>query len=101
MAYPRRCPLCEADYRRPLTGYRAAGVACDDGHATLSTRPGGTPSPWRPTLPGRLLALRCLACDGEYAWDYFAGQPAGGAALAARRPQRVARPRRRPVVRAG
>jgi hypothetical protein len=34
--------------------------------------PGGTPSPWRPELPGRLLALRCLLCGGVYEWDYFA-----------------------------
>jgi hypothetical protein len=64
MAYPRQCPRCGADYR-------AAGVT-DLGHATVRSEPGGTRSPWRPALRGRLLTLRCLACCGEYGWDYFA-----------------------------
>ena len=76
MAYPRRCPLCEADYLRAPRVHGPAGVACDDRHMTLSAEPGGTPSPWRPELPGRILTLRCLACRGEYAWDFFAEQPA-------------------------
>jgi len=44
------------------------------GHATLNARAGGTPSPARPDLPGRLLTLWCRSCGGEYAWDYFGGQ---------------------------
>ena len=92
MAYPRRCPLCGADYRGSAKGRLAIGVACEDRHATLSAGPGGTPSRWRPTLPGRLLTLRCQACRGEYVWDYFAGQPAAGA-------MRDAPPRRRRVPR--
>jgi hypothetical protein len=95
MAYPRRCPLCGGNYRGPLGSKLSIGVVCDAGHATLSAVPGGTPSSWRPRLPGRLLTLRCLACRGEYAWDYFAGRPAAGAVLTPGRPQRAApRPRR-------
>jgi hypothetical protein len=98
MAYPRRCPLCGADYRGPIRGRLAIGVACEDRHATLSAEPGGTPSPWRAGLPGRLLMLACALCRGQYAWDYFAGQPAAGAAPAPRLPQRAAPPRRRAVA---
>lgn len=32
---------------------------------------GGTPSPWRPELPGRVLDLRCGACWALFRWDYF------------------------------
>jgi hypothetical protein len=92
MTYPRRCALCGADYRVSLNGRAGVRVPSDTRHATLAARPGGTPSPWRPTLPGRLLTLRCLTCDGEYAWDYFAGRPAAGAVLAPRLPQRAVRP---------
>jgi hypothetical protein len=101
MTYPRRCPLCEADYYGSVRGRGGICVSSDLLHATLSTEPGGTPSPWEPMLPGRLLTLRCARCRGEYAWDYFAGQPADGAGLAPRLPQRAARCRRRPVVLAG
>jgi hypothetical protein len=52
MAYPRRCPLCDADYGS-LRG-------ADLGHVTTRSD------------PGPLLTLRCLICAGEYAWDYFA-----------------------------
>jgi hypothetical protein len=78
MAYPRRCPLYGADYYGSAKGRGGIYVTSDLLHATLSTEPGGTPSPWRPALPGRLLTLRCLACRGEYAWDYFAGRTAAG-----------------------
>jgi hypothetical protein len=98
MAYPRRCPLCEIDYRGAIANRVTLGVPCEDRHATLSAEPGGTPSPWRPALPGRLLTLRCWACRGEYAWDYFRGRPPAGAVPAPRRPQRAARRRRRPVA---
>jgi hypothetical protein len=101
MTYPRRCALCGADYLASLKDRAGVRVPSDARHATLSARPGGTPSPWRPGLPGRLLTLQCLACAGEYVWDYFAGQPADGAVPAPRRPLRAVRPRRRPVVRAG
>ena len=67
MAYPRRCPLCGADYD-PRKVERLD-------HATLQADPGGTPSHWRPRLPGRLLTLHCLLCEGAYRWDYFAGRP--------------------------
>ena len=64
MAYPRNCPRCGADYG-------SAGAA-DLHHVTVRSEPGGTPSPWRSDVPGRLLVLHCLACGGEYRWDYFA-----------------------------
>ena len=67
MAYPRRCPLCAAAY-----GQQAAD---DSRHATARSAPGGTPSPRRPELPGRILTLVCQDCRGEYAWDSFAGRP--------------------------
>ena len=98
MTYPQRCPLCGADYRGPIRGRLAIGVACEDRHATLSAEPGGTPSPWRPDLAGRLLLLACALCRGQYAWDYFAGQPAAGAVLAPRPPQRAPSPHRRSVA---
>jgi hypothetical protein len=89
MAYPRHCPLCGADYYGPAKGRAAIGVACEDRHTTLSAEPGGTPSPREPTLPGRLLTLRCRICRGEYVWDYFAALPAARATRA---------PPARPVV---
>jgi hypothetical protein len=98
MAYPRRCPICEGDYRGSPRIRGAIGVASEDRHATLSAEPGGTPSPWRPELPGRLLTLRCALCGGEYAWDYFVGRPAAGALPAPRQPRRPAPPRRPTVA---
>jgi hypothetical protein len=81
MAYPRRCPRCGTDY----TATRGPDLC----HVTVRAEPGGTPSPWRRGLPGRLLTLACLACNGEYAWDYFAGAaPAGDGAAPGRRPLR-------------
>jgi len=65
MVYPRQCPLCAAAYGQH--------TADDNQHATARAEPGGTPSPWRPGLPGRLLTLVCIDCRGEYVWDYFAG----------------------------
>lgn len=35
---------------------------------------GGTPSPWRPEIPGRLLDLRCNTCWALFRWDYFGSQ---------------------------
>jgi hypothetical protein len=77
MAYPRRCPICEAAY---------SGPGADILHTTPEAAPGGTPSPQFPDLPGRLLTLRCALCTGTYAWDYFASatpRPADG------RPRRI------------
>ena len=76
MVYPRRCPLCGAGYD--------AGKGHDLRHATVRAAPGGTPDPRRPGDPGRLLRLRCLACRGEYVWDYFAEQQAGDPEVGAR-----------------
>jgi hypothetical protein len=45
MAYPRRCPLCGADYYGSAKGRGGIYVASDLLHATLSAEPGGTPSP--------------------------------------------------------
>jgi hypothetical protein len=98
MAYPRHCPLCGADCGGSTRQAGRGGLGSEFRLATLSAEPGGTPSPWRPTLPGRLLTLRCAVCRGEYAWDYFAGQPAAGAAPAPRPPQRATSPRRRSVA---
>ena len=65
MVYPRQCPLCATDYGQE--------VAAETHHITARSAPGGTPSPWLPGLPGRLLTLVCQDCRGEYVWDYFAG----------------------------
>ena len=90
MAYPRRCPLCAAAY-----GQQAAD---DNRHATVRSEPGGTPSPWRPGLPGRLLILACRDCRGEYGWDYFAGRPVLEAHdLPARQPHQGGRTARQPL----
>ena len=63
MAHPTRCPLCAADYR---------GGSADTLHVTVGAEPGGTPSPWRPQQPGRVLTMLCLACGRRFPWDYFA-----------------------------
>ncbi len=82
MTYPRRCPLCAAQY-----GAYGSGGPAETQHVTLLARSGGTPSPWRPELPGRLLRLRCLLCGGTYGWDYFAGCPAALVQFADHRPE--------------
>ena len=64
MAYPRVSPLCRAPY--------GESGAVDLGHVTLAAEAGGTPSPWRPELPGRLLTLDRRHCGGSYRWGYFA-----------------------------
>jgi len=80
MVYPRQCPLCAAAYES------------DGAHTTARSESGGTPSPWRPELPGRLLTLACNDCHGEYVWDYFADRPMLEAQdLPARQPRRRAR----------
>ena len=63
MTYPRRCPLCQTAY---------AGPSPELGHVTVHAKPGGTPSPQFPDVPGRVLTLHCLSCGGEYDWDFFA-----------------------------
>ena len=63
MAYPRSCPVCSINY--------GATGATDRGHVTLRSDPGGTPSPWRPKQPGRILTLKCMTCSDDFVWDYF------------------------------
>jgi hypothetical protein len=55
--------------------YGATG-ATDRGHVTLRADPGGTPSPWRPLQPGRILTLKCMTCTDDFVWDYFASRQA-------------------------
>ena len=75
MTYPRRCPRCHTAY-----------VPLGQGHVTMHTAPGGTPSHQFPDQPGRVLTLQCLTCRDEYAWDFFAGEdpPAVAEPLATR-----------------
>ena len=88
MTYPRRCPLCQTAY---------AGISAELYHATLRSAPGGTPSPQFPDVPGRVLTLSCLACRGEYLWDFFADTvPSGAATVAGRSP--IRQPVRRGAV---
>ena len=68
MTYPRDCPICEQSY-----AVEGGAVA---GSTTIYAQPGGTPSPSRPSDPGRLLLLRCMLCSGTYWWDYFASEQA-------------------------
>jgi hypothetical protein len=63
VAYPRSCPVCTINY--------GATGATDRGHVTLRSDPGGTPSPWRPKQPGRILTLKCMTCSDDFVWDYF------------------------------
>jgi hypothetical protein len=60
MVYPRRCPSCGRDEPSPEQLY-----------STRAATDGGTPSPWRPEVPGRILDLRCGACWALFRWDYF------------------------------
>ena len=78
MAYPRRCPLCEARH--------SSDPSSDLAHVTLRSVPGGTPSPQFPDVTGRVLTLHCKACGGEYPWDFFADAVPPGAQVTARRP---------------
>jgi hypothetical protein len=64
LTYPRACPVCGVNY--------GATGATDRGHVTLRSDPGGTPSPWRPRQPGRILTLKCMTCSDDFVWDYFA-----------------------------
>src|SRR5215212_8293099 len=63
VSYPRACPVCAVNY--------GATGATDRGHVTLRSDPGGTPSPWRPKQPGRILTLKCMTCSDDFVWDYF------------------------------
>ena len=69
MTYPRSCPVCAINY--------GATGATDRGHVTLRSDPGGTPSPWRPRQPGRILTLKCMTCSDDFVWDYFGSRVAG------------------------
>jgi hypothetical protein len=40
-------------------------------YSTRSAFDGGTPSPWKSEIPGRVLDLRCGACWVLFRWDYF------------------------------
>lgn len=70
MAYPRRCAGCGRSY---ASWDSVLGFA----HVTLAARDGGTPSPWVPDAPGRLLDLGCRLCGAVVRWDYF-GRAADG-----------------------
>ena len=61
MAYPRDCPTCEIAFQ----GENFLK------HVTLATKPGGTPSPWVPESPGRIMRLKCMVCGNAFDWDYF------------------------------
>ncbi|MBV9173976.1 MAG: hypothetical protein JOZ81_28265 [Chloroflexi bacterium] len=60
MVYPRACPSCGVNEPSPEQLY-----------STRAAMDGGTPSPWRPDLRGRLLDLRCGVCGALFRWDYF------------------------------
>jgi hypothetical protein len=60
MVYPRACPSCARDEPSPEQLF-----------STRAAVDGGTPSPWRPETPGRILDLRCVACWALFRWDYF------------------------------
>ncbi len=60
MTYPRVCPSCGAREPSPEQLY-----------STRAAFDGGTPSPWLPDSPGRVLDLRCGACWALIRWDYF------------------------------
>jgi len=60
MTYPRACPSCGRNEPSP-----------DQLYTTRAAVDGGTPSPWRPDLPGRILDLRCSTCWALFRWDYF------------------------------
>lgn len=70
MAYPKECPACRVQYR----GFGEQGTAQ---HVTVAAVDGGTPSPWLPDRPGRLLELACRECSALFEWDYF-GLPLSG-----------------------
>jgi hypothetical protein len=91
MTYPRSCPLCGTAYDPTRGG--------DTIHVTLDAGPSGTPSPWCPELPGRVLTLHCLACDGDYRWDYFASTaPSSATQALPRAPRRDVRGTPRPIT---
>jgi hypothetical protein len=64
MAYPRECEGCGVRY----PAFPGQGPA---EHVTISAQDGGTPSPWVPDKPGRVLEIGCTACGAVYKWNYF------------------------------
>jgi hypothetical protein len=66
MTYPRACPSCGAREPSPEQLY-----------STRAAFDGGTPSPWLPDSPGRVLDLRCSACWALIRWDYFGSELVG------------------------
>jgi hypothetical protein len=64
MAYPKNCPACGVYYR-------GLGERGQEEHTTLAAVDGGTPSPWQPHRPGRVLELGCGGCGASFEWDYF------------------------------
>ena len=66
MVYPRACPSCGVSEPSPEQLY-----------STRAAFDGGTRSPWRPELPGRVLDLRCGACWALIRWDYFGSKLIG------------------------
>lgn len=69
MAYPRKCEGCGSHY---ATFSEHASVP----HVTICATDGGTPSPWLPNKPGRVLEIGCRLCGAVFRWDYF-GQGQG------------------------
>lgn len=65
MTYPRACPACGMAFADWGPGAPAPQ------HVTIWRGEGGTPSPWRQDVPGRLLGLHCLGCGAVFSWDYF------------------------------
>ena len=59
MVYPRRCPLCGADYRGMIRGRTPGGPASEFPPATLRAEPGATPS----VAPAATPAGRSAAAD--------------------------------------
>jgi hypothetical protein len=64
MAYPRACVACNISFE----AWSGSGSIP---HDTVAAHDGGTPSPWRRGLPGRVLDLCCQACGAIFRWDYF------------------------------
>ncbi len=88
MTYPRTCPVCSTIY---FSGLKT-------GHVSLGAEAGGTPSPWRPRDPGRLILLACQQCGATYWWDYFGSALASDRPIGRRRDNTLAEPLSREEV---